>query len=70
MGREVSAGENVGGGEGGGCFDAVEEQDFVLGGEEEDAASLALAVEGVVWYRCIIGSNDRTIVCKWMLTLN
>ena len=38
MGLGQSAtGENVGGGEGGGGLDAVEEQDLVLGGDEEDA---------------------------------
>lgn len=33
LGGEVSAREDVGGGEGGGCFDAVQEEDFVLGGD-------------------------------------
>lgn len=37
LGREVAAGEDVGGGEGGGCADAVEEEDAVCGGYEEDA---------------------------------
>lgn len=30
------------GGEGGGCFDTVEEEDFVLGGKEDDAAYVSL----------------------------
>jgi len=34
---QSAARENVGGGEGGGGLDAVEEQDLVLGGDEEDA---------------------------------
>ena len=38
---EVSAGEDVRGGEGGGCLDAVEKEDFVLGGYEDDTVSLA-----------------------------
>lgn len=36
LGGEVPAGEDVGGGEGGGCLDAVEEEDLVEGGDEED----------------------------------
>ena len=37
LGGEVAAGEDVGGGERGGCADAVEEEDAVCGGYEEDA---------------------------------
>ena len=37
LGGEVTAWENVGGGERGGCADAVEEEDAVCGGYEEDA---------------------------------
>jgi hypothetical protein len=35
--RYSAARENVSGGEGGGSFDAVEEEDLVCGGYEEDA---------------------------------
>ena len=44
---EVAAGEDVGGGEGGGGFDAVEEEDLVLRGDEEDA--VGLGVSYAVW---------------------
>lgn len=37
VGVDVPAGEDVGGGEGGGLLDAPEEEDGVLGGDEEDA---------------------------------
>ena len=37
LGGDVAAGEDVGGGEGGGCADAVEEEDAVCGGYEKDA---------------------------------
>lgn len=37
LGGEVAAGEDVGGGEGGGCADAVEEENAVCGGYEEYA---------------------------------
>ena len=36
---EVSAWEDVGGGERGRCLDAVEEEDLVFGGDQEDAVS-------------------------------
>lgn len=35
----MAAGEDVGGGEVGGGIDAVEEEDAILGGYEEDAGS-------------------------------
>lgn len=37
LGGDVAAGEDVGGGEGGGCAYAMEEEDAVCGGYEEDA---------------------------------
>jgi hypothetical protein len=36
---EVSAWEDVGRGERGGCLDAVEEEDLVFGGDQEDAVA-------------------------------
>lgn len=36
---EVSTGEDVGGGERGRCLDAVEEEDLVFGGDQEDAVA-------------------------------
>lgn len=39
LGGEVSTGEDVGGGERGRCLDAVEEEDLVFGGDQEDAVA-------------------------------
>lgn len=56
-GREGAAGKDVGGGEGRGGADAVEEEDLVLGRDEEDAG--ARPRDGrLLWRaleRCVVG---------------
>ena len=40
---ERTSGKDVGGGEGGACADAVEEEDLVCGGDKEDALKLLVS---------------------------
>lgn len=52
VGIDVAAGENVRGGEGGGCLDSPEEEDLVRRGDEKDAVTEAswLRLDGFfVW---------------------
>jgi hypothetical protein len=47
--RYSAARENVSGGEGRGSFDAVEEEDLVCGGDEEDAWVVSRVKRGGAW---------------------
>ncbi len=58
LGGDVAAGEDVSGGEGGGCADAVEEEDAVCGGYEKDAGAGLDVLSGFkqLWCR---GGRER-----------
>ena len=64
LGGDVAAGEDVGGGEGGGCADAVEEEDAVCGGYEEDAGGGLVCAFG---HRAALGESweREGIPCAW-----
>ena len=67
LGGDVAAGEDMSGGEGGGCADAVEEEDAVCGGYKEDAGAGLVVLFGIKHLLCR-AARDRAYLALGLAT--